>query len=196
MVQYLDTEVQRRAYARVEDFLPMSWRLVKAEEYAQVAVYFEQYHDFPPKPGDDVRRMLTTVSASHELAELRQKQPNVAYVFEQLDAKLNLILRQLHPNLVERKLLSMRTVLSGSGIAFWLENSELAVGDCLEMQVTLAVDALVTIEFFARVVRMEQQDGLIQVSCRFDPIADTAREQVIQHVFRRQTDMLRAQRGM
>ncbi len=196
MVQYLDGEVQRRVYARVEDILPLSWRRVSAEEYAQVAVYFEQYHDFPPRPGDDARRILTSISASHEINELRQKQPNVAYVFEQLDAKLNLILRQLHPNLQDRALLATRVVISGSGIAFWLESAELSVGDCLEMQVRLAVDALATVDFFARVLRLESCDGLTQVSCCYDPIADVPREQIIQHVFRRQGDMLRAQRGI
>ncbi|MBF0096322.1 MAG: PilZ domain-containing protein [Magnetococcales bacterium] len=196
MVQYHDTEVQRRAYARVEDMLPLNWRQVSAEEYARVAVYFEQYHDFPPEPGDDARRVLTAVSASHEINELRQKQPNVAYIFEQLDAKLNLILRQLHPNLQDRVLQVTRTVISGSGIAFWTEAAELAVGDCLEMQARLAVDALATVDFFVRVLRLEYQDGLTQVSCCYDPIADVPREQIIQHVFRRQGDMLRAQRGM
>ena len=72
------------------------------------------------------------------------------------------------------------------------------VGDFLKMHVTLAVDALTTIGFFARVLRMEKQEGQDQtkVACLFAPILDAHREQIIQHVFKRQTELLRVQRGL
>ncbi len=198
MVVFLSTDVQRRAYARIDDFLPLSWRVVDPDEHEQVAVFFEKNRCFPPKPGDDVRRLLTTLTASHELAQLRQRQPDLAHVLEQVDAKINLVLRLLHPTLVEHSLVPTRVTLSGSGMAFWATDPSLTVGDFLEIHLTLAVDALVTVGFFVRVLRLEPADeaGEIPVVCQFEPILDDHREQIIQHVFKRQANMLRVQRGL
>ncbi|MBF0461183.1 MAG: PilZ domain-containing protein [Magnetococcales bacterium] len=198
MVIFLETDIQRRAYARVEDLLPISWERVEPDEQALVAACFAKHRYFPPQPGDDVRKLLTTLTSSHEMAQLRQRQPDLAHTLEQLDAKLNLVLRLLHPGLVEHTLAPARVTLGGDGISFWAQDPPVQVGDFLKMQVTLAVDALTTISFFARILRMEKPDdaGLVQVACLFDPILDDHREQVVQHVFKRQTDLLRVQRGM
>ncbi|MEO5364387.1 MAG: PilZ domain-containing protein [Magnetococcus sp. DMHC-8] len=198
MVLFLDTSVQRRAYARADDLLPLAWRRVEPGEYAQVIEYFEKYQCLPRRPEDDVRQLLTVLTASHELAQLRQKQPDLTFVLEQLDAKLNLVLRLLHPTLVEHSLVPTRVTLSGSGMAFWVADPPPAVGDCLEVHVTLAVDALITVGFFVQVLRLDERDeeGRTPVACRFAPILDDHRDQVVRHVFKRQTELLRVQRGL
>ncbi|MBF0161838.1 MAG: PilZ domain-containing protein [Magnetococcales bacterium] len=198
MVLYQETDVQRRAYVRVEDFLPLSWMLVEAAEQARVAAFFAQHHYFPPQPEDDVRRLLTVLTGSHELAQLRLNSPNLAHVLEQMDAKINLLLRLLHPVLRENELQPTRLNLGGDGIAFWADSPSLSVGDFLKMELTLAVDGLATISFYAQVLRREEAnaEGLVLVACQFNPILDEHRERIIQHVFKRQADLLRVQRGM
>ncbi|MEO5353765.1 MAG: hypothetical protein H7835_11225 [Magnetococcus sp. XQGC-1] len=81
-------------------------------------------------------------------------------------------------------------------MAFWEKDPALEVGDFLEMQLTLAVDAMATVGFFARVVRVDAVDaeGFTKVATLFDPVLDAHRDQIVQHVFKRQTDILRAQR--
>ncbi|MEO5339069.1 MAG: hypothetical protein H7837_00930 [Magnetococcus sp. MYC-9] len=198
MVLYLETDVQRRAYTRVDDLLPLAWRLVTADEHAQVRAFFDKHRYLPPKPGDDVRRLLTQLTNSKEVAALREKQPSLIFILEHMDAKINLILRLLHPTLVEHTLLPTRVNLGGDGILIWMQaDPPVAVGDCLEVHLTLAVNALVAVGFFGQVLRIgeENEDGLRPVACCFDPILDEHREQIIQHVFKRQTDLLRAQRG-
>ncbi|MBF0401633.1 MAG: PilZ domain-containing protein [Magnetococcales bacterium] len=193
----LNPEVQRRAYVRVEDLLLLSWRRVEPEERAQVAVFFERNCYFPPQPGDDVRRVLATLSASHELAQLQKSQPDLAHVLTQMDTKLNLVLRLLHPDLNGDALRPTRVSLSGGGIAFWVQEPSLGVGDFLEVHLTLAVDALAVVRFFVRVMRLGRPDaeGLTQVACQFDPIMEDTQEQIVQHVFKRQTSRLRLQRS-
>jgi hypothetical protein len=196
VVVYLETDTQRRAYARIEDMLLLFWRRMAAEEHAHVADFFAKSNRFPPQPEEDLRRLLTVLPASHELLQLRQKQPDLAFVLEQVDAKLNLLLRLLHPLLVEQPQVLTRVTLSGGGVAFWEKDPALEVGDFLEMHVTLVVDAMATVGFFARVVRVDAVDaaGFTKVACHFDPVLDAQRDQIIQHVFKRQTDILRAQR--
>lgn len=198
MLVYLETETQRRAYARVEDMLLLFWRRMPPEEHARIADFFEKSRRFPPQPGEDLRQLLTVLTASRELMQLRQKQPDLTYVLEQLDAKLNLVLRLLHPTLTDQSMVLTRVTLSGGGVAFWAREPAVAVGDFLEMHLTLAVDAMATVCFYVRVVRVEVPDaeGLTLVACQFDPVLDAHRDQIVQHVFKRQTSILRAQRDM
>lgn len=195
MVPNLD--IQRRAHVRVEDILLLSWKRVEPAEHAQVSVFFEKHRYFPPQPWDDLRRVLTSLGAGQELVQLKKTQPELAGMLEQMDAKINLVLRLLHPDLKEERLLPTRLNLGGGGVAFWMKEPLPSVGDFLEMQLTLAVESLATIRFFVQVLRLEEPDeaGLTQVACQFDPILDDSQEQIVQHVFKRQADRLRVQRS-
>lgn len=191
----LNPDIQRRAYVRVEDLLLLSWRRVEPDEHAQIAIFFEKHRYFPPQPWDDVRRVLTTLDSGRDLAQLKKTQPELACMLEQMDAKINLVLRLLHPDLKDDVLLPTRLNLGGGGVAFWAMEPLPEVGDFLNVQLTLAVEALTTVRFFVQVLRLDEPDeaGLTKVACQFNPILDDSREQIVQHVFKRQTNRLRMQ---
>ncbi len=189
---------QQREFVRVDDILPLAWRLVEESELAEIMAFFEKKRAFPPKQGDDVRQLLNSLDVTGKLKQLERTDPVLAQILGRMDMKLNLLLRLFHPGEEERPLVPTNVNLSGGGIAF-MEPTVPAVkeGDVLEVRLALSNDALTSIEAYARVMKLfdVNAEGLTKVACRFEPILDPDRERIIQHIFKRQSELLRAQRG-
>lgn len=187
---------QKRTHARVEDLLPLSWRRIDAREQAEVVAFFSKNGLFPSRRGGDVRQLLAALDIRDHLTRLEQESPELAFILGRLDVKLNLLLQLAHPSQGERPFLPTRVNLSGGGIAFWGDHPGLVVGDFLELRLALAVGALAIVDCFVRVVEISTPDNteLAKIACMFDPVSDDVREQIIQHVFKRQTAMLRAKK--
>lgn len=189
-----NSETQQRTYARIEDLLPFSWRLVGPRERLEVITYFEKNGLFPPQQGEESQQLLSALDIRDPLKRLERENPDLAYVLGRIDVKLNLLLQRFHPDTKEGHLTPTRVNLGGGGIAFWANSADFSVGDFLEIRLALAVGSLAIVHFFVQVVDIEMPsiDNLAKIACQFGPILDDVREQIIQHVFKRQTTLLRA----
>lgn len=194
----LDEDDNRREFVRVDDLLPFSWRRVSEEEMGDILRYFNKYRTFPLRQSSSVNRLLSSLDVSEKLRLVERTDPMLAKVLGQIDVKLNLLIRLFHPEQEERPLTPTPVNLGGGGLAFWETKPELQKGDAIEMRVALSADALASVECLGRVMRVappETPGGPSRVSCRFEPIVDTDRERLIQHIFKRQGELLRAQKG-
>ena len=191
-----DTETQRRAHARVDDLLPLSWKRIDDAELAEIMAFFKKNGVFPPRQGEDVQQLLAALDVSDHLRRLEKDDPDLAYILGRVDVKLNLLLQLSYPKMKNRPLMPTRVNIGGGGIAFWDNHPDIAVGDFLEIRLALSVGALAIVDFFVRVIEMDKSDSadLAKIACQFDPILDDVREQIIQHIFKRQTTMLRAKK--
>ena len=188
---------QQREFVRVDDVIPLAWRRIEASDLTGVLAFFEKNRTFPAKRGDDIQQLMTALDVSGQLKRLENSDPVLARVLNRMDQKLNLLLRLFHPGEGERPLIPTRVNLSGCGVAFSESSPALAEGDMLEVRMALGQDVLATIECYCRVMKVfdPDEEGLSQVACKFEPILDPDRERVIRHIFKRQSEQLRAQRG-
>ncbi|MEO5332831.1 MAG: PilZ domain-containing protein [Magnetococcus sp. YQC-5] len=196
MAQQMPVQKQQRAHVRVDDTLPLAWRRIDDSRVAYVLSHYEKNRTFPPKI-NDINSLLGSLDVHDALRQLESSDPVLTRILGRLDQKLNLLLRLFHPSETERPMALTMVNISGGGISFLDRNPELDVGDMLELRLALSVDSLMLIECMARVMKVAQteQNGLTQVACRFEPILDQDRERVIQYIFKRQSELLRAKRG-
>ncbi|MBF0296408.1 MAG: PilZ domain-containing protein [Magnetococcales bacterium] len=187
---------QQREFVRVDDTLPLSWRRISPAQFSEVMAHFAKHHAFPLK-GNDIGQTLIALDVTDRLRQLETGDPLLAGILGRLDQKLNLLLRLFHPVEGERPMLLTQVNLSGGGISFMDNDPQLAKGDVLEIRLAISTDALTVIDCYARVMVLREnvQPGFTQVACRFEPILDTDRERLIQYIFKRQSELLRAKRG-
>lgn len=188
---------QQREYARIDDLLPISWRQVDPAQFSKIIRYYEKHRAFPPER-DDVSALLSSLDITDRLKQVERNDPALAKVLGRLDMKLNLLIRLFHPGEDEQPLVPTPINISGNGIAFWEKDPVIDTGDILEMRIAFSPDALATIECYARVIRLipDTEQDLTKVACTFDPILSQDREMIVQHIFKRQAEILRSQRGL
>lgn len=196
MAQNSQVQNQQREFVRVDDTLPLAWRRIDAATFAQIMNHYNKYRTFPPRI-HEINQLLSSLDVTDKLRQLEQKDPLMAQILSRLDQKLNLLLRLFHPGEAERPMVLTVVNLSGGGIAFMDKNPGLAHGDLLEMRLALSVDALQIIECFAKVMTIDVNaaSGMTRIGCRYEPILDQDRERMIQYIFKRQSERLRAKRG-
>ncbi|MBF8272222.1 MAG: type IV pilus assembly PilZ [Magnetococcales bacterium] len=187
---------QQRAFVRVDDYLPMSWRRVDPEEFAEIISNFEKKQNFPAI-SDDIQSVLVNLEVTDKIQVLERTDPVLARILSRLDMKLNMLLKVFYPGTEARPMIPTWVNLSGGGIAFKETGLDVKVGEVLELRLALSLDSLASIQCFARVVKIFPLDdeGMIKAACQFEPILDADREKLIQHIFKRQSAMLRAKRG-
>ncbi|MBF0127472.1 MAG: PilZ domain-containing protein [Magnetococcales bacterium] len=187
---------QQRAFVRVDDTLPLAWRRIAPDRFAAIMAYYEKNRAFPPKT-NDINQIIASLDVTDRLRQLEMSDPVMASIMGRLDQKLNLLLRLFHPVEGERPMVLTPVNLSGGGVSFLDSNPQLGKGEMLAFRLAISVDALMVIECYARVMQVEEnaQQGLTRVACRFEPILDPDRERLIQYIFKRQADLLRAKRG-
>ncbi|MBF0614640.1 MAG: PilZ domain-containing protein [Magnetococcales bacterium] len=196
MTQTTPAQGQQRAFVRVDDSLPLAWRRIDEARFQEVVAHFEKHRIFPQQ-GLDVHQIMASLDVTDALRLLEQSDPMLARVLVRLDQKLNLLLRLFHPGETERPMVLTPVNLSGGGISFLDRDPGLSKGDVLEIRLALSVDSLTVIDCFARVMMVVEnmQEELTRVACRFEPILDTDRERLIQYIFQRQSELLRAKKG-
>ncbi|MBF0415415.1 MAG: PilZ domain-containing protein [Magnetococcales bacterium] len=187
---------QQRAFVRVDDYLPLSWRRVGAEEFAEVMATYKKSQTFPVVP-DDIQTILTNLEVTDKIVLLERSDPVLARILARMDMKLNMLLKVFYPGTEARPMVPTWVNLSGGGVAFKEAGLDAKVDDILEIRLALSQDSLASIQCFARVVKIfpPEQDGLIKAACQFEPILDGDREKLIQHIFKRQSELLRAKRS-
>lgn len=187
--------MQQRGYIRVDDHLPLSWKKVEAAKQEEIAAFFRKNGVPPPNQGDNLRQLLAALDIQPHLKRLEKSSADLAYILGRMDAKLNMLLQLSYPGLKDQPMVPTPVNLGGGGIAFWEGHpAELAVGDLLEVRLALSVGALAVVDLFVRVIDISKKDSKerVKIACCFDPVLDEVREQIIQHVFKRQATILRA----
>ncbi|MBF0416944.1 MAG: PilZ domain-containing protein [Magnetococcales bacterium] len=187
---------QQREFVRVDDHLPLAWRKIDEERFKGMMAYYEQHRTFPRR-SDDIHQAIAALDVTDALKKLEQSEPLLSRILVRLDQKLNLLLRLFHPVEGERPMTLTPVNLSGGGISFEDKETGLLVGDVVELRLSLSVDTLTIIECFARVMKIFEigDNGMTRIACRFEPILDPDRERLIQHIFLRQSELLRAKSG-
>ncbi|MBF0371402.1 MAG: PilZ domain-containing protein [Magnetococcales bacterium] len=187
---------QQRQFVRIEDVLPFSWRRISEAELNEVVEHFEKNHAFPVR-SENVDQILSSLEISGGLRELERSDPNLAKVLGKIDQKLNILIRLFQSDEEQKPLAPTPVNLSGGGIAIWERESTLAIGDILEVRLSLSRDALMVIHAYARVMNIfeNDRDGMNRIACKYDPILDNDRERLIQYIFQRQTEMIRRKRS-
>lgn len=186
---------QQRAFVRVDDYLPLSWRRVGQEEYDEILANFKRNQSLVITTGD-VQSVLANLDVTDKLQQLERSDPVLTRILSRLDMKLNLLLKVFYPGTDVRPMVPTWVNLSGGGVAFKEAGLDVKLGEVLELKLALSMDSLVSIQCYALVVKIFPQDdeGMIKAACQFQPILDTDRELLIQHIFKRQSVLLRAKR--
>jgi hypothetical protein len=187
---------QQRAFARIDDNLPLGWRRVNEKEMKIITDHYNKFRSFPTD-GDSFSKTLDTLDITDKLKLLERSDPTLSLILGRLDMKVNLLLRLFHPGEQERPMVPTWVNLSGGGIAFKEEQSNLEEEEILELRLSFSVETMASIRFYARIKKVfsPQDDGLSKIACIFEPILDRDREALIQHVFKRQTEELRIKRN-
>ncbi|MBF0186561.1 MAG: PilZ domain-containing protein [Magnetococcales bacterium] len=186
---------QQREFVRVDDQLPLAWRVVNAGEIADVMSHFQKHGTFPTE-ANDVDALLSSLDIGTNLKQLERSDPNMATILGRLDVKLNMIIKLFHPSDKDQPMVPTPVNLSGNGLAFWEENPDVKNGEVLSVRIALSPDGLAAIDCYARVVHVapNNREGLTKVACQFEPILGPDRERLISHIFQRQAEQLRSRR--
>lgn len=186
---------QQRNFVRVDDMLPFAWRQIDDTEFHEMLAYYQKNRQFPPKP-ESVSTLLSSLDVADKLQKLERSDPDLARILSRMDIKLNLLIRLFHPDSRETPLAPTELNLSGSGLAFWQKDPTLKDGDKLDMRIALSTDGMAAIQCYGRVVNVfaANPQGRQKIAIEFDPILNTDRERLIQHIFKRQTEILRTKR--
>ncbi len=196
MAETQTPSAQQREFVRVDDTLPFSWEKISDSALAEIIAYHEKHRAFP-RQSDELGSILTALDNGERLKMLERKDPNLSKILGHIDLKLNLLLRLFHPGEDEGRPMTPTLLnLSGSGIAFWDRDVPLKSGDGLRLRISLAMDALASVVCYARVMRIfeDDRDGMARVGCRFEPILSQDQERIIQHIFKRQNELIRSQK--
>ncbi|HIJ85182.1 MAG TPA: hypothetical protein HPQ00_13400, partial [Magnetococcales bacterium] len=70
---------QQRAFVRVDDYLPMSWRRVDPEEFAEIISNFEKKQNFPAI-SDDIQSVLVNLEVTDKIQVLERTDPVLARI--------------------------------------------------------------------------------------------------------------------
>ncbi len=174
----MDYKSDKRDYARVSAYMPLEVRLVPREErtcrkprISGTAVL----SDFakPPEPEDKL------------LAEW----------LNMLNAKLDSIISSLSLEREGFNSLTFQTLnISGSGMNF-NSKEKYNQDDFLEIKILLYMYPHVALYLYGDVVSSERDGDKVNTAVRFTEMGDDIRDEIIKFVFRRQREILSAQRG-
>ncbi len=190
MSSYTGARDRRRA-VRIEDRVLLGVRPLSAEEYAAVAAAYEAGRSLYNQ--ETLGDAYLYLGGHHALANLKEKDEDLAAFLLHLDFKLNRILDSLSEEPSPMSALRPRKVsLSGSGLAF--VGSERHEPEArVALQLVLLPDY---IHFYivGRIVSCQPLEDGFRTAVEFDLIMDEDRETIIQHLFRLQHLALRARR--
>jgi len=190
MTPYIGERERRRA-VRIEDRVLLGVRPMSQEQYAAVAAAYEAGRSLYNQ--ETLGDAYLYLGGHHALANLKEKDEDLAAFLLHLDFKLNRILDSLSDGPSPMAALQSRKIsLSGSGLAF-VGSERYEPESRVELQLVLLPDYL-HFYIIGRVVSCQSQDGGYRTAVEFDLIMDEDRETIIQHLFRLQHLALRARR--
>lgn len=185
-----DSPAERRGYFRVNDAVALKINQLEPAALDGARDRIEQRErELQAHRASDGAQLKVA------LREVENKHPEVANLFRLFDARLEALSEALSPQQKsESTAPNVVASLSGSGLAFDWANAYFE-GDRLMMQLTL-FPLRYQIELVAEVVRGKPTDratdGRFHCAVRFEHIAATDREVLLQHIHRLQLESLRS----
>ncbi|MDJ0861216.1 MAG: PilZ domain-containing protein [Gammaproteobacteria bacterium] len=189
-----DDAAERRRYFRVEDRIILQHRPLADDERGPLV---EELRDHSQS-----RHLLASSFASTSqqmqgvLRKVQEREPDVALYLQALNEKIDLLARQLALETTELSKQPPRWVdISAAGLCFEAPDP-IQIGQLVELKMLLA-PSFDYVRAIGRVVRCAEADRgtLFRVAVDFDYLRDDDRELLVQHVLRKQTSVLREQRG-
>jgi len=170
---------------------------VSAEKMQAVANDFQQ--GISPYNQEGLTDIQVFIGAQGALANLRERDADLADFLQHLDNKMNMLLKQGKGGESPLDALIMRKAnLSANGIAFWTDEPA-KLDDIVEIHVVL-LPAYTYVYSFGKVIAfdpaLEEEDSGcgFRVALEFVFILDEDREKIIQHTFKQQSLVLRNRR--
>jgi hypothetical protein len=170
---------------------------VSAEKMQAVARNFQL--GISPYNQEGLADIHMFIGAWNALANLRERDEDLADFLQHLDNKMNLLLKQARGGESPLDALAMRKAnLSANGIAFCTD-APATLDEMVEIHVVL-LPAYIYIYSFGKVIACdpasdeEEADCTFRVALEFVFLLDEDREKIIQHTFKQQSLALRNRR--
>jgi len=170
---------------------------VSAEKMQAVTKDFQQ--GISPYNQQGLADIQMFIGAQSALANLRERDADLANFLQHLDNKMNMLLKQVRGGESPLDALIMRKAnLSANGIAFWTD-APAKLDEIMEIHVVL-LPAYTYVYSFGKVIACdsaleeEESGGGFRVAMVFVFILDEDREKIIQHTFKQQSLVLRNRR--
>jgi hypothetical protein len=168
----------RRAFSRVDIYIPISFRPVPEKEYKSVISRIS---------GEPV---LVNFHRTPPLENHPQKQ-----WIDLLNAKLDNIIQTLSMQSERFDALPFKYVtISGSGMSFSSQQAY-NLGDLLEIKMMLTLNKPAACYLYGEVVKTQKQTSGYFISVSFRMICEAIRERIIQFVFEMEREMMRERRN-
>jgi hypothetical protein len=184
----------RRQALRMADRILFFFDRVEPKKYETLRRDFAR--GIPPYQQEELQDVRFQIRASNALARLRSRDEDLADFLQHLDAKINLLMKEVHSGRSPLNRLTPEDVsLSSGGIAFFTDRN-LPVGEHLELHLVLEPNRIY-IYCTGEVVGCDQKgrgNKPYRVSVKFTLLAEEDREQLIQHLFKLQSKALRKRR--
>jgi len=189
--------LNRRQSVRVTDRVMLAINPVSAEKMQTVANDFQQ--GISPYNQEGLTEIQMFIGAQGALANLRERDADLADFLQHLDNKMNMILKQVKGGESPLDALIMRKVnLSATGISLYTDTPA-KLDEIVEIHVVL-LPAYTYVYSFGKIIACdpapeEEEPGCnFRVALEFVFILDEDREKIIQHTFKQQSLVLRNRR--
>lgn len=189
--------LNRRQSVRVTDRVMLSIHPVSAEKMQAVAKDFQQ--GISPYNQEGLTDIQLFIGAQSALANLRERDGDLADYLQHLDNKMNMMLKQIRGGESPLDALIMRKAnLSANGIAFFTDTSA-RLDEIVEVHLVL-LPAYIYVYSFGKIIGCdptpeEEESGCkFRVALEFTFILEDDREKIIQHTFKQQNLALRNRR--
>jgi hypothetical protein len=173
-----NNEANKRKFSRVDAYIPISYRLVPAEEqdYIQSEVFdrvFVKGSELLPETTDQALQVCLNI----------------------LNAKLDSVLHLLTLRNEGFSSLPCRLInISGAGLRL-TTSEKFANGDILEIKTFLSAQKHRGLRLYGRIIGIEERPEGYQTSLSFVQMDDTVRDEIVKFVFQREREILREKRG-
>lgn len=189
--------LNRRQSVRVTDRVMLAINPVSAEKMQAVVNDFQQ--GISPYNQEGLTDIQMFIGAQGALANLRERDADLADFLQHLDNKMNMLLKQVREGGSPLDALIMRKAnLSANGMAFWTD-APAKLDEIMEIHVVL-LPAYTYVYSFGKVLACDpsleedESGGGFRVALKFVFILDEDREKIIQHTFKQQSLVLRNRR--
>ncbi len=147
----------------------------------------------------DLADMQIYRSARGVLSRIKEKDQDMAVFLQHLDAKLNVLIRNMDsaPSLFD-SLTLQKVNIGGNGVAFW-NDEPYSEGEIVELHLVVPPDDYY-INCFAKVVDCEKdeasgtKDTMFRVATKFTLVMESDREALVQYNFKQQSLALQRRR--
>lgn len=167
-----------RVDARVET-LPLWWRKVPVGIVTGLRRQFRTSGSAPQRRLRFSEFIQTAQEPLSNLAAGHPRQPLIE-ALQLVERKLDWVLRLASPDnySMDERMVPRQVLLTQDGITVWEETPDVAVGDVLEMRITLVPGTPLEMDCLVRLERLlpDLSSGMVRLECRFEAMRDQDRD--------------------